>query len=167
MQVDRFENDNEICDFSGDVSDVEQLCYSSDELHKVNPRSPVGGSSTTANAVDELLCVSKVNREYKVTNAMCILFIKLTVASWQGDFYDTPVWRDSSVFQTSEGQKGFEYGDEIMTVCWICCVLSSITLTVMWIMTLHVRSNLMKFMIEMIRFIYIVISVGICCRMVF
>jgi hypothetical protein len=68
MQIDQFENVNDFCVFSGSAPDEESLCYSANELQKVNPRSPMGGSSTTANAVDDLLCVTKVNKEYKVTN---------------------------------------------------------------------------------------------------
>jgi len=97
-QVEHFENDNDFCEVSGSGPASENLCYSTSELQKVNPRSPVGGSSTTANAVDDLLCVTKVNREYK------------------GDFYDAPTWRGSSVFSTAEGQKSFDYSDDILTV---------------------------------------------------
>lgn len=98
LQISHFENDNEYCDFSGTEPDEENLCYSTNDLYKVNPRSPVGGSSTTSNAVDELLCVTKVNKEYK------------------GDFYDTPSWKSSSVFQSSEGQKSYDYDNEMGVV---------------------------------------------------
>lgn len=46
--------------------DVVQLCYSSNELAKVNPRSPMGGQSTAESALGEALCVEKKNFAYQV-----------------------------------------------------------------------------------------------------
>ena len=65
QKVDRFKAQN-ACDQEGFTPDREKLCYNSDELQKVNPRSPVGGKPTSTDALDEMLCVEKMNREAKV-----------------------------------------------------------------------------------------------------
>jgi len=44
----------------------ESLCYSSDELYKVNPRPPLTGGSTAQIGIDQLLCVVKTNNAYQV-----------------------------------------------------------------------------------------------------
>ena len=55
-----------MCDDEGHAPARERFCYSSEELQKVNPRSPVGGKSTSTDALDEMLCVEKMNKETKV-----------------------------------------------------------------------------------------------------
>ena len=44
------------------------LCYSSKDLAKVNPRSPVGGQSASA-SLDSVLCVEQYNVAKIVKNA--------------------------------------------------------------------------------------------------
>eukprot|EP00602_Paraphysomonas_sp_CaronLab_P009931 CAMPEP_0185036376 /NCGR_PEP_ID=MMETSP1103-20130426/29281_1 /TAXON_ID=36769 /ORGANISM="Paraphysomonas bandaiensis, Strain Caron Lab Isolate" /LENGTH=686 /DNA_ID=CAMNT_0027573895 /DNA_START=94 /DNA_END=2154 /DNA_ORIENTATION=+ len=93
-QIDRF-RDNGVCSDEGYTPDSERVCYSSEELQKVNPRSPVEGKATSTDALDEMLCVEKKNKELK------------------GNFYEEVGHpQDTSVFDESGGQKEYTYSTE-------------------------------------------------------
>ena len=74
------------------------LCYSSVELYKINPKLPLSGQPTAEAAVAGALCVSKYNYADKT------------------EFYTNTATQDSSIFQTSAGQKSYTFGDAAATV---------------------------------------------------
>ena len=67
LQVDRFMSLG-ICDTETYSPSSVQLCYSSVQLSKINPRTPLGTSSLTArSAVGDALCVVKQNNVVEVS----------------------------------------------------------------------------------------------------
>ncbi len=59
------------CQYEGFQASEVQMCYNSAELYGVNPRSPLGGTSTSGDAIDNALCVVKTNYAKKVSPAKC------------------------------------------------------------------------------------------------
>lgn len=73
-------NSQGFCDAEGFTPSKETVCYNSDELQKVNPRSPMGGKSTSRDGLDELLCVEKSNNFHKVcTKVFHIIALKVLI----------------------------------------------------------------------------------------
>ena len=73
------------------------MCYSTPELEKVNPRSPLGGESAAARAVNEVLCVTKTNH-YRL-----------------GEYFeDVKPYSGASVFETSIGRKDYSYNPDVV-----------------------------------------------------
>ena len=90
-QISRFQA-LDACLPEGGTPDTEKMCYNTQELEKVNPRSPLGGESAAARAVGEVLCVTKTNH-YRL-----------------GEYFDdVKPYAGANVFQTSVGQKAFSY----------------------------------------------------------
>ena len=58
--------------------------------------------------LNHILLMYSLNRKTLLCVAICRVI--------QGDFYESPAWRGSSVFQASEGQKNFDYSNEVLTV---------------------------------------------------
>jgi len=95
-QVSRFSDLNS-CLPEGYGSDTTQYCYSSLQLQRINPRTPLSGQATSMNAVGSALCVEKKNTPSKAEY-----------------FIDTDT-TDYSVFSTDTGKKDYYYPDPTIT----------------------------------------------------
>jgi hypothetical protein len=83
------------CAPEGFAPSATQLCYSSLELYKVNPHSPLSGQPTAEASVGGALCVERVN------------------AALETQFYtDNTAALPSNVFSVAAGKKQYSYGDE-------------------------------------------------------
>lgn len=95
-EISRFE-DNNACAFEGYSLATQELCYSSTQLYKVNPASPLSGTPTSKQALGEALCVEKVN------------------AASGGYYYTDTAVQSSTIFTESAGQKDYDYIEESTT----------------------------------------------------
>lgn len=95
-QVNRF-SDLDACLPEGYGSDTTQYCYSSLQLQRINPRTPLSGQATSMNAVGSALCVEKKNTPSKA------------------EYYTDTDTTDYSVFSTDSGKKDYYYPDPTIT----------------------------------------------------
>lgn len=95
-QIARF-TELDTCLPEGYGSDTTQYCYSSQQLQRINPRTPLSGQATSMNAVGSALCVEKKNTPSK------------------GEYYTNTATTDYSIFSTESGKKSFYYPDPKIT----------------------------------------------------
>lgn len=91
QQVKRFTTLN-ACEFNGEVANSTVFCYDDNTLYGVNPKTPLGSAAPPLqSAVANALCVTKINNYFA------------------GDYYGISPIVSSTVFNTADGKKAFNY----------------------------------------------------------